>query len=336
MKRSKGMQLGAMLAGVLLVGLFASVASAQTPVPTNVPPVDNVTVDTTSGSDILSPSKEVQKIVFDAIQQSSNLTDNEKKDLTKQLKDIWSGKSELTQDEQRQVLTKVAYIVSETQVGILWKPQQHSDIAYLSAWKSSGTSWAVPSQYWNTLYYYSGGCSIYGNGPDCWDFYSEHAWWVDTNSGDAPYKARNYADAARNYLKNGNPSEGYKNLAYSMHYMADVGVPFHTDSTGALFTGQYSSQHVAYEGFVDTNWNSGSGSYNFKADVQNDWYYYYITDPEATAKSIANGAHQYYWYIVNRMGSSNWQNDPTLVSYTRDSLKYASRGDLGLVNYVNR
>ena len=145
---------------------------------------------------------------------------------------------------------------------------------------------------------------------------------------------RNYANTARNYVKNGNPSKGYENLAYSMHYMADVAVPFHTDSTGALYTGTYRKQHYDYESFVNNNWNTGQ---NFKAAVQNDWYYYYITDPAVTAKSIANGAHQYYNYIVNKMlTNTNWQNDPALVSYTRESLKYASRGNLGLVNYVNR
>src|SRR5659263_122205 len=118
--------------------------------------------------------------------------------------------------------------------------------------------------------------------------------------------------------------------------MADVAVPFHTDSTGNCWNGQYCYfEHINYESFVNSEWNNEAG-YNFNATVRNDWYYYYITDPEATAKDVANGAHQYYNYIVNRMQSSNWENDPTLVYYTRESLKYASRGNLGLVNYVNR
>lgn len=327
MKRSKGMQLGAMLAVMLLVIISSAPAvSAETPVPTSVPTVSNITVDSKKG-DISSPSKELQKIVFDAIQQSSNLTDNEKKDLTKQLKDIWSGKSELTQEEQQQVLIKVGEIISKAQVGILWKPLQHSDIARASGVKSQGTSWAVPQQYLQTLYNEA-------DEPDYFDPLGAHAWNIDTNSGDAPAKVKTHANNARNYIKNqNNPSEGYKELAYSMHYMADVAVPFHTDSTGNCWTGGYCLRHLDYESFVNSYWNTDP---NFNATIQSDWYYYYITDPEATAKDVANGAHQYYNYIVNRMGSSNWQTDPTLVSYTRESLKYASRGDLGLVNYVNR
>lgn len=328
MKKSKGMQLGVLLAAVLLVGLFASVASAQTPVPTSVPTVDNVTVDTKNNDGNLSPSKEVQKLVFDAI-EASDLTDAEKKDLIKKLKDIWSGKSDLTPEEQQQVLIKVGEIISKAQVGIMWQALQHSDIARASGVKSQGTSWAVPQQYLQTLY-------DEAPKPDdiLFDGQSAHAWNIDTNSGDAPLKVKNYANAARDLIKyQNNPSQGYKTLAYSMHYMADVGVPFHTDSTGNCWTGGNCLRHIAYESFVNNHWNTG---HDFNATVRNDWYYYYITDPEATTKDVANGAHQYYNYIVNRMGSSNWENDSTLVYYTRESLKYASRGNLGLVNYVNR
>ena len=89
MKRSKGRQLGTLLITMLLANVLVPVVNAESPVPIDAPngPVSD-------GTYISSPSKEIQKLVFDAI-EASKLTKAEKKDLIKKLKDIWSGKSKL-------------------------------------------------------------------------------------------------------------------------------------------------------------------------------------------------------------------------------------------------
>ena len=41
---------------------------------------------------------------------------------------------------------------------------------------------------------------------------------------------------------------------------------------------------------VTNNWNSG---YNFRSVIENNWYYYPITDPEQATKNLGKYTHQY-------------------------------------------
>lgn len=165
----------------------------------------------------------------------------------------------------------------------------------------------APSAYWQTLYNEA-------NTPDSWPRYpGYHYWYISDNppTGDGPYNTKLYADNAWYYIKyQGNPSEGYKRLAWSMHYMSDLANPWHT--TSSILALYY---HSDYERYVSDNWNSGPIKYN--QTIQDNWYYYYITDPEASAKNLAAVSNQYLYYILNKIRSDpNWQNDPTVISNT--------------------
>ena len=71
------------------------------------------------------------------------------------------------------------------------------------------------SNYVNILYNYAGA-------PDCWIYSVDH--YATTG---APGNTKYYADLARFNIKNGNPDIGYRSLAYSMHFMSDMSMPFH-------------------------------------------------------------------------------------------------------------
>ncbi len=322
MKRNIKLGIGSMFAAMLLVSIiFAPAVAAMQATPLSEPAAP----DTKSVYSDSNLPKDMQNQVIEAIKASS-LSDVEKKELIKNLKDIWSNKSDLSESEQKEVLAEAASIlydylgIDQSEVGIQWNWEPHSDLA-----KTAGVKMGVPSAYWQTLYNEA-------NTPDSWTRYpGDHYWYVDSipQWGDGPAKTNQYANEARDYIKNqGNPSEGYKRLGWSMHYMSDLANPWHT----VVLYGQ--PYHSTYEGYVSDNWNSGQ---NYNQTIQNNWYYYYITNPEASAKSLAEYSNPYIEYLVGEIvNDPNWQSNPTVIADTRDVLTQAIRYDMGLVNYVTR
>lgn len=165
---------------------------------------------------------------------------------------------------------------------------------------------------------------LYNNAgfPDSWGSANHYA-----ISG-APAQVASWANQARPLIRSGsNPSLGHIYLAYSMHFMSDMSVPFHTAPVSLI-------KHAAYETYVDNNWNSGSIKYVDSINGNN--YYYYITDPSTSATNSPSYSNSYLSYIISEMDNSNYGTDPTLISDTRDCLIQGERYDMGLVNYVTR
>jgi hypothetical protein len=158
--------------------------------------------------------------------------------------------------------------------------------------------------------------------PDSWFGFSYNHYALTGG----PENTRDYANLARSYIKNGNPGLGYENLAYSMHFMTDMSQPFHYFYDGLL-------PHKTYEDYVDANWITGQ---TYISVVNGNNYYYYITDPYASAMNLARYSFQYKAYIISAMDKAGWQTNPTLIQDTKDCLVQGERYDMGLVNYVTR
>lgn len=316
MRNIKCLGMNAMLVGILLASIVLNV-SAESILEQDEP--DEADLQSTYSDSNLP--KDIQDKVIDAIKVSA-LSDNEKKELIKNLKDIWSKKSKLSESEQLQVFDKVATIVREylgidrTDVVILWNVNSHSDLA-----RTAGVKMGISSQDNQILY-------DNANIPDSWPrYWGDHYWFVNTNPryGDGPYYANKYATDAKN-----NPAARYMYAAYSLHYMSDLSNPFHTSSSIiALF------YHGSYETYVSDNWNSG---YNFNRTIQdvNSAARIEITDPERNAKDLAARTNPYLNYILYKMISNptRWKNDPMVISYTRNTLIYGIKYDMGLVKYI--
>jgi hypothetical protein len=302
---------------ILFVSLVEGVA-AKPVIPFNEPTV----TDSNSMESDLNLPKEDQKLVIKAV-KTSDLSQNEKIELIKNLKDIWSDKSDLSESEQKQVLTDAASILNnylgsdKPELTILWNWEPHSDLA-----KTAGEKWGVPSTYCQILY-------SEANSPDYWlRYFGDHFWYVSYQWGDAPSKTKYYADKARDDIENNDLSNGFKELSWSMHYMSDLANPWHT----SVLYGQ--AYHTTYEDYVGRNWNSG---HNFYQTIENDWYYYYISDPEASAKNLATVSNQYQKYLVKKIRTDpDWENNPNVASYTRTVLTHGIRYDTGLVQYTLR
>jgi hypothetical protein len=134
------------------------------------------------------------------------------------------------------------------------------------------------------------------------------------------------------YYENGNKSWGDWYLGYASHYMQDVGNPWHTSANIV----QQLDTHGPYETWVGNNWTSG---HNFKSIVENDWYYYSISDPKASVVALAkwsNGKNTTVRdaYVNSGKPTGSGTGNSTLISETKELLKASARYTKGLIKYT--
>jgi len=264
--------------------------------------------------------KEMQKEIIKEIQASTVIDAKEKHLLIKQLKEIWSGRSSFSELQERAIFTRVGEVLGQSDSSnpsVQWTGCSgvgcglpHNDMARIA-----GEKMRLNSNYVNILYTSAGN-------PDSWPGYSYDHYALTGALTNTYYLAND----ARSYIKNGNPGLGYKYLAYSMHFMTDMSMPFHYFYDGLL-------PHKTYEDYVGANWVTGKA---YVSVVNSNNYYYYITDPYASANNLARYSNQYKAYIMSIMDKPGWQNDPALVQDTKDCLIQGERYDMGLINYATR
>lgn len=60
-----------------------------------------------------------------------------------------------------------------------------------------------------------------------------------------------------------------------------------------------------------------------------------MTDVSDSADNLINIANWYQTYLENQINNNpDWQSDPTLRQYTRETLLYGARFNMGLIDYV--
>ena len=149
--------------------------------------------------------------------------------------------------------------------------------------------------------------------------------------GNAPSQCENYADTAMNWYDQSSMYNAYTNLGYSSHFLTDVGNPFHTGME--LDQAQNPWVHFDYEEYVYDNWAQG---YNYMSVFENNGYYYTITSPSSSTKSLAGYAKQYdetlYYLVYNHRYTFGTDSD--VKSITENCLLDTAKYTLGLVKYV--
>jgi len=270
--------------------------------------------------------EDMQKEIIKGI-NDSDLAEKEKVALIKTLNEIWTNTSSLTDEEKEKVMTEVSSLLLKGSVGVKWTgyypwdpnwnhftlADVHNDMARLA-----GVKMGLSTTYTDIL-------RNYASEPDTWPGDVAFHYEISGAAG----QAESRAISAQNYIKNlGNPTEGYRQLSYAMHYMSDLSNPYHYSPVSLL-------NHQKYENNVGDNWHSNNNYYN---SVNSDGYYYYITDVSAAADNLASVCNQYYSYIDNEVtiDPNNFGNDATLISDTRTCLIYGDRYDTGLVEWANR
>ena len=307
MKAKKGMQaLSLLLIAVFAGAMFVSAVSATDvqKIKEDVAPVVTITDD-----DI----REAVKGVITEI-DNSDLDKKEKKEYIDELELIISD-DPISMDKLEEALQSAgeALFTQNPPVTPKWAGFIHSDMA-----RTAGKWMGLSDQECQVLYDHADDPD--GFGTYCIDHYALTG---------APGESERLANLARGQYSINNDLEGAEFLAYSMHYMTDMSVPFH-------YVYEYLANHQAYESYVSGQWGSGT-TQNFNQSVANNYYYYYITDVSDSAMNLATYSHQYMSYIRNTMDTySNWQDDPTLNQYTRNCLVEGAKYNMGLVDYATR
>ncbi|WOF16468.1 hypothetical protein F1737_07020 [Methanoplanus sp. FWC-SCC4] len=141
-----------------------------------------------------------------------------------------------------------------------------------------------------------------------------------------PSSAELYAGWAIDNINNNNEVQGYQDLAYALHFMTDMSMPFHNNYVDLI-------NHQEYESYVGSNWANGK---NFQSAMVD--YYYTINDVSDTASylnSITSGYKIYISDLINyNRPNDDWKDDPTVIANTMLSIAAGSRYNNGLVKYV--
>lgn len=154
--------------------------------------------------------------------------------------------------------------------------------------------------------------------PDTWAFSDDH--FVTTGALD---NAQTYANNARTSM-NSDPTYAYTQLAYSIHFMSDIGCPVHYSYFELI-------HHAFYETYVADNWISGQ---NYKSSVQNANNYAYISNVYNAGNALSYAAEPVREYILTRMLLPAWGEDPTFIDLTKYILKETMGYNRGLIDYA--
>ncbi len=176
----------------------------------------------------------------------------------------------------------------------------HEKISYQSA-----KALDIPEEYRNILRDHSGDPDRYDQG---WDRIWKHGYcpvgpW---GFGGAPDACNKNVTDALNSFRDGKYTDGYKHLAHALHYLQDVGNPYHT-----TFDPLYYPNHVYYENLVDDHWSDWN--------LDNTVYYAQtktVSSPKSAVVSLAR-------YSYNWLTTLDWAID-----------LYRATGDVKYLNTI--
>ncbi|MDI6719122.1 MAG: hypothetical protein QMD46_05875 [Methanomicrobiales archaeon] len=262
----------------------------------------------------------------------TDLSEKERDALISEAQTIFAGKSELTQDEQREILYRIGnYIVMATdgnEVTPRWKIQP-------GHWHLSTTAGRimryVTAAHNTTLGDYSGWADENRFWPPTPGLVlNRHSWVLDgtvipgfDNYG--PLSLNWSLNNARSQFNDYNVDEAYVQIGKGLHYIEDLGCPYHT-------TGAYLLQHDAYESWVQSHWTElGLDS---AIDVTS---HFVVTDPAASAIALAEVSHQVLPYINWTIDTDpDWQDDPYVIAYTQQLHTLTEQMTIGMLVYASK
>jgi len=318
------------LLGVLICLALVSIASAEESSLERSFMQDEVALE-----DYAHLSSDEQTIVIKALKETYSSESEFEKTVT-ELKMIWDGTSMLKEKEKRELLASVIASVftsycpdAPCQINPKWggcdtycSVGVHNILAELAGqkrgWSSDKThilneeskapdNWGVPQM----VEHYLNGAPGFSNAPD---------------------KCSYYANEARTQMRSDiNRESAWRCLSWSMHYMSDMSMPWHTQ--GATDPVQLVT-HSAYEGYVQDRFIDPD--YGFKeAIVSAPTVWVVISDPASSAQSLASYSSSKYLGLQSKIATNplGWGEDAWVKSTTKDLLREGLKYNIGLVEY---
>lgn len=269
-----------------------------------------------------------------------DLSEEDKNKLVNEFKRICEGKSKLSDEAQNKVCQKIAYYILEATEG-------GGDSGIQPMWGEYPTHWQFSSAVgpnlgtiYSVQYVNSGHVGVLGDyswwaddhrdqPPLTWPLINRHSWVINDI---AVPNADNYGpDSCEYYMNNARAGfsqytveSAYVDLGKGLHYIEDLGCPFHT-------TGGYGQAwHEPYEGWVSSHWGQLESATNVDT-------YYIINDPSEDAKALASYSHQYLQPILDILNNDpNWQNSTGLVNYERALISETEKMTIGMFVYASK
>jgi hypothetical protein len=189
----------------------------------------------------------------------------------------------------------------------------HNNLAEIA-----GLKMGVPSEYTHIL-------NEHSSDPDAWGVWQMPNHYSCGGAGD---KSEEYANVARTHYRAGRYELAYTNLSWAMHFMSDVGNPWHTTYDPVV-----QLHHVGYElDYVEGQFVSDFKQPLLNTPARNN---YCITDVSESAQRLADFSNRKLSYL-NRVIEldPNWKSNVTVKARTLELLQETLRYNEGLVNYV--
>jgi len=262
------------------------------------------------------------------------LPDDDRKQFENTVRSTFEGEASLSEEEEKEILLRLSYLLVEATEGDPIGPKWAGSPGH---WHFSGTAGEnlgyVSSVHNATLRDYSGWADVHreepiGIVPPL--TLNRHSWvyiWDVPLPGDnlGPYSCEYYMDTAKSDFANYDSDSAYISLGKGLHYIEDLGCPFHTSSV----VGQ--AHHLDYEEWVGSNWGD---LFEDATDVDT---YYIITDPSEDAKEFAAWSHQYLEPICTIMNyDPDWRTNTNLINYTRILVSETEKMTMGMVIYSTK
>lgn len=286
---------------------------------------------------LLEADSREQKILFEYI-DSCYVSEKEKQEMKDSMKDIWDRYPDETAEEDYDTLSYISKKTSEylnnasSNNGVKWNADAHGDIM-----EKSCLLWGVSS-------YHTQHAKDHAAKPDSW-YLSEPLGklWQSYNHYYNPYalggltvgsahaNCHIHAGLAGYHYEDGEFPDTYEDLAYSSHFLTDLGNPMHTGYEIEQINNEW--VHVDYENYVSSNWDSG---YNFHDTVDVTNTYYAISGPMEAAEELAEHSHadleEIYEYVY--YNPDTFDNMPEVASLTNEFLRRTTKYNTGLVKDV--
>lgn len=140
--------------------------------------------------------------------------------------------------------------------------------------------------------------------------------------GTANLACQDWFNTAKANYSAGSKANGDKYLGYATHYMADVSNSYHADIDYQIWPS--AATHAQVEQYIGDHW---ADVMNY---IRNDYYYYAVSDPNATVKAIALHTHLDH----NAIYSAYQQSDKTnFMNLEKENIKMVARYLKGLIKY---